>query len=171
MKQCVAPVSSKTVTRQGPCAVQRYPDRRGLKVWLPRAHAWNSGIAVRVARRACQAVAKSSTDTLSAVCAATSSSSACCGLHPAGLGPPRPQPPAGEACRALRPTAPRSWGLPPGRRAAGSRRRSPLKSLRMHLVPPGRARSPRVALPGDDMCLYAHQPQSVAVLPLRSGCR
>ena len=94
MKQCVAPVSSRTVTRRGPCAVPRNPDRRGLNVGLLRSHARNSGMSVSVANRACQASARASTEayTWSADCAAFSSSSARCGLHPAGLEPPRPEP-------------------------------------------------------------------------------
>ena len=61
MKQCVAPVSSKTVTRRGPCRVQRDPDKSGLNVGLLRCHAWNSGMAVRAAMLARQA-AKPSTE-------------------------------------------------------------------------------------------------------------
>ena len=60
MKQCVAPVSRRTVMRRGPCTVQRNPDRRGLNVGLPRSHAWNVGMAVSVAKLACQATAKAS---------------------------------------------------------------------------------------------------------------
>ena len=60
MKQCVAPVSSKTVTRRGPCSVQRYPDNRGLNVGLLRSHSLNVGVAVSVAGLACQAAAKAS---------------------------------------------------------------------------------------------------------------
>ena len=93
MKQCVAPVSSSAVTRRGPRAVQRDPDSRGLNVGLLRFHSWNVGIAVSVARRACQAAAKSSIEsyTVSAVCAAVQLSSTCCGPHGPGPGPSRPE--------------------------------------------------------------------------------
>jgi hypothetical protein len=36
MKQCVAPVSKRMVTFRTPCAVERSPDSRGLKVGLAR---------------------------------------------------------------------------------------------------------------------------------------
>ena len=62
MKQCVAPVSSRAVTRRGPCGVQRDPYNSGLNVGLLRCHVWNSGIAVRAAMLACQAAAKLSTE-------------------------------------------------------------------------------------------------------------
>ena len=62
MKQCVAPVSSKAVTRRGPCAVHKNPDSSGLNAGLLRCHAWNSGMAVSAAMLACQAAAKLSTE-------------------------------------------------------------------------------------------------------------
>ena len=57
MKQCVAPVSSNTVMRLGPCAVQSNPDNRGLNVGLLRCHARNSGTSISVAKRAWKAAA------------------------------------------------------------------------------------------------------------------
>ena len=58
MKQCVAPVSRRTVRRRGPwAAVQRSPDKRGLNSGVPRCRARNS---TSVAKRACQAAANSS---------------------------------------------------------------------------------------------------------------
>jgi hypothetical protein len=62
MKQCVAPVSSRAVTRRGPRAVQRDPNNSCLNAGLLRYHAWNSGIAVRAAMLACQDAAKPSTE-------------------------------------------------------------------------------------------------------------
>jgi hypothetical protein len=62
MKQCVAPVSSRTVTRRGTCAVQSDPVSSGLNAGLFHCHAWNSGMAVSTARLACQAAAKPSTE-------------------------------------------------------------------------------------------------------------
>ncbi len=62
MKQCVAPVSSRAVTRRGPYGVQRDPNNSGLNVGLLRCHAWNSGIALRATMLACQAAAKLSTE-------------------------------------------------------------------------------------------------------------
>ena len=44
MKQCVAPVSGRRVTRGGgPCRVARRPDSRGLKSGWSRCHGRNSG--------------------------------------------------------------------------------------------------------------------------------
>ena len=97
MKQCVAPVSSGTVTRRGPCAVQRNPDSRGLNIGLLRSHAWNVGMAVKVARLACQAAAEASIESLTwsaaaaAAQAAVKASSARCGPHEGGPGPSRPE--------------------------------------------------------------------------------
>ncbi len=53
MKECVALVSSRAVTRRGPCGVQRDPDKGGLNVGLLRCHSWNTGMAVRAAMLAC----------------------------------------------------------------------------------------------------------------------
>ena len=52
MKQCVAPVSSRTVARHGPCAVQGILESCVLNVGLLRYHARNSGTLVSIATRA-----------------------------------------------------------------------------------------------------------------------
>ena len=62
MKQCVAPVSSRMVTRRGPWAVQRSPDNRGLKDGWSRTHGKNGVEAASVASCPCMARASSSTD-------------------------------------------------------------------------------------------------------------
>ena len=44
MKQCLAPVSRRTVMRRGPRAFARKPVKRALKAGLPRCHVWKAGI-------------------------------------------------------------------------------------------------------------------------------
>ena len=62
MKQCVAPVSSRMVTRRRPWGVEMIPDKRGLNEGLCRTHGRNpAGPARTVASCVYMACANSST--------------------------------------------------------------------------------------------------------------